>query len=148
MALVRLVDASQARDVLARRATAEIPDRPPELAGTQRPEFPNELRDGCLALRSTPPEEPSSSTRAPSVTASVPVRRFGRKVCRRSETVVECGEKPELPLPGPTTMRDHGAAAAGEDDWCTLPVARAFHTPPGGLGGVYAPRRGVNVRVK
>ena len=50
--------------------------------------------------------------------------------------------------PGPTTMRDHGAAAAGEDDWRAPPVARAFHTPPGGLGGVYAPRRGVNVRVK
>jgi hypothetical protein len=40
-------------------------------------------------------------------------------------------------------MRDHGAAATGEDDWRTPPVARAFHTPPGGLGGVYAPRLGV-----
>lgn len=53
-ALVQLVGASQARDVLARRAATEIPDRPPELAGAQRPELPDELRDGCLALGGDP----------------------------------------------------------------------------------------------
>ena len=44
--------------------------------------------------------------------------------------------------PGPTTMRDHGAAAAGEGDWRTPPVARAFHTPPvKGARLIYGRRR-------
>ena len=39
-------------------------------------------------------------------------------------------------------MRDHGAAAAGEDDGRTPPVARAFHTPPvKGARLIYGRRR-------
>ena len=103
------------------------------------------------AVHSFPASSRSSSSTAKLIDVVVrdPIKLYYASVGSPRDPVPKgYGSGQPYSRPGPTTMRDHGAAATGEDDWRTPPVARAFHTPPGGLGGVYAPRRGVNVRVK